>query len=101
MLFNVVNFHEEASRHRRYAMTRGRQVAAADLAGLMERFKGLQSKAKTELRDAILLLDLAAQQTHRLVRTISDPAALKKLIGDDLQIIEELLRLAREKTSRL
>jgi len=100
MVLKVVNFHEEASRHRRYTMKRGRQVAAADLAGLMERFKGLQSKAKTDLRDAILLLDLAAQQAHRLVRAINDPA-LKKLIEGDLQIIEELLQLAREKTSRL
>jgi len=99
MVLKVVNLHEEASRHRRYAMKRGRQVAVAD-AGLMERFKGLQSKAKAELRDAILLLDLAAQQAHRLVRTIYDPA-LKKLIEDDLQIIEELLQLARDKTSRL
>jgi hypothetical protein len=99
VVINVVKFHEEASRLRRNTMRRGPDVAA-DIPGLMERFKGLQSKARTELRAAILLLDLAAQQAHQLVRTINDPA-LKKLLEDDHHIIEELLQLARGKTSRL
>jgi len=99
-VLNVVKFHEEASRLRGTTMKRGPEVAAADIPILIGRFSGLQSKAKTELRDAILLVDLAAQQARQLVRTINDPA-LKKLLEDDLLVIEELLQLARERTSRL
>jgi hypothetical protein len=43
------------------------------------------------------LLDLAVRQTRRLIKAIRDPA-MKKLLDDDLMIIEELLQLARHKT---
>ena len=99
-MLNVVDFPEKASRYRRRATRRSPEDAIADICGLVFRFKSLESKAKRELHDAILLLDLAAQQAHRLAKAIGDPA-LRKLFEDDLLIIEELLQLARDKTSRL
>ena len=98
-MVNVVKFHEEASRRRRNT-NYGQELATAEISGLKDHFRNLQFKAKAELRDAILLLDLAAQQAHQLIRAINDPA-LKKLLKHDLSIIEELLQLARGKTSQL
>jgi len=92
---NVVEFHQEASRMRASAAGRAPEVAGADLPELVERFKGLHSKARTQLRDVILLLDLAVQQTRQLARTFDDPA-LKKLIEGELLVVENLLQAARE-----
>lgn len=97
-MLNVVKFPEKSSRFRKSATWRSPEDAIADISGLVFRFRILESKAKTELRDAILLLDLAAQHAHRLVK--ADPA-LRKLFEEDLLIIEELLQLARDKTYRL
>jgi hypothetical protein len=49
---------------------RGARQIAADLPNLTERGKDLQSNARTELRDAILRLDLATQQVGQLIRLI-------------------------------
>jgi len=97
---NVVEFHQEASRIRAGAGTRPLEVADADLPMLVGRFKDLQSKAMTQLRDVILLLDLAAQQTRQLTRTFDDKA-LKKLIEEQLLIVENLLQVARDKMLQL
>ena len=99
-MLNVVDFPQRASRYRRRATRRSPEEGVADICGLVLRFKSLESKAKRELHDAILLLDLAAQHAHQLVKATNDPA-LRKLFEDDLLIIEELLQLAREKTLRL
>jgi len=105
MVLNVVNFHEKASRFRKHATWRSPQgavadIPGADIPGLVARAKGLQSKARTELGDAILMLDLAAQHARQLGKIIRDPA-LKKRFDDELLTIEELLQLARDKTSQL
>jgi hypothetical protein len=97
-VLNVVDFPQRASRWR--ATRRSPEDAIADICGLVLRIRSLESKAKSELRDAILLLDLAAQHARQLVKAIGDPAS-KKLFEVDLRLIEELLQLARDKTSRL
>jgi hypothetical protein len=83
-------------RRRRNRQRRARQIAA-DLPSPIERCEDLQSNARTEPRDAILLLDVAAQQAGLLIRSIADPAS-RKLLEDDLRAIGGLLRLARERT---
>jgi hypothetical protein len=100
MVLNVVDFHEKASRVRKDATRRSVEGAVADIPGLVARAKGLQSKARTELHDAILMLDLAAQHARQLGKIIRDPA-LKKRFDDELLTIEELLQLARDKTMEL
>jgi hypothetical protein len=99
VVLNVVNFHEKASRFRKDA-TRPSPEGAVDIPSLVSRVESLRSKARTELHDAILMLDLAAQRARQLGDIISDPA-LKKHFDDELLIIEELLQLARDKTSQL
>ncbi|MGZ5870924.1 MAG: hypothetical protein ACXWKP_02305 [Bradyrhizobium sp.] len=100
MVLNVVKFPKKAARFRWSATRPAPEAAVADISGLVSQIQSLQSKAKTDLRDAILLLDLAAQHARQLVKTISDPT-LRKRLEDDLTIIEELLLLARDKTLHL
>jgi hypothetical protein len=100
MVLNVVNFHEKASRFRKEATRRSPKGAAADIPSLISRVSGLRSKAKTELHDSILMLDLAVQQARQFGKIIRDPAR-KKRFEDELLTIEELLRLARDKTMEL
>ena len=99
-MLNVVKFEEEAARYRKGATRRPPAGAVADIPGLVSRFKYLESRAKRELSDVILLLDLAVQHARQLVKILADPA-LEKLCKDDLQIIEELLQLARDMTRQL
>lgn len=96
-MLTVVYFHEGETRLGNAQPPRSPEDAVADIHGVVCRFEGLQSREKTELRDATFLLDLAVRQTRRLIKTIRDPA-MKKLLEDDLMIIEELLQLARHKT---
>ena len=100
MVLNVVQFNEKAPHFRKTAPRTSPQSTFADIPGLVSRFIVLQSKARTELRDAILLLDLAVQRARRLGNIVRDPA-LKKHFDDELQTIEELLQLARDKMSQL
>jgi hypothetical protein len=100
MVLNVVDFHEKASRFRKNAPRRSAEGAVADIPSLVARAKGLQLKARTELHDAILMLDLAAQHARQLGKIIRDPA-LKKRFDDELLTVEELLQLARDKTMEL
>jgi hypothetical protein len=96
-VLTVVYFHEGETRLGNAQPPRSPEDAVADIHGVVSSFEGLQSRVKTELRDATFLLDFAARQTRRLIKTIRDPA-MKKLLEDDLMIIEELLQLARHKT---
>ena len=100
MVLNVVNFHENASRFRKDRTRRSAEGAVADIPSLILRVDGLRSKARMELHDAIVVLDLAVQQAHQLGKIVGDPA-LKQRIDDELLTIEELLQLARDKTSQL
>lgn len=61
----------------------------------------LQSKARTEPRDAILLLDLAARQARQPGHTIPDAALKRTPFDGELLTIGESLRLARDKMSQL
>ncbi len=97
---NVVEFRQEASRIRTSAAGHRPEVAGADLPGLVERFDDLHWKARTQLRDVILLLDLAVQQTRQLAKVFDDPA-LKKLIEERLLVVENLLQVARDKMLQL
>ena len=99
-MLNVIKFHESALRFRKDATRRSAKSAVADISILISRFAGLHSKARTELRDAIVLLGLAAQHARQVGQAILDPA-LKKHFDDELSRIDELLQLARDKTFRL
>ena len=72
--------------------------AVADISGMVSRFRELESKVKTELHGVSFLLNLAVQ-TRGVRQDIERPRAAK-LCKDDLLMIEELLRLARDMTRR-
>jgi hypothetical protein len=98
MVPKVIDFNERVARSRMPAMRRPED--SPDMVNLVARFRHLQSRARTEIHDAILLLDLAVQHTHRLMLTIGD-TAVRKALEDDLHVIEELLQLARNNTAQL
>ncbi len=99
-MINVVSFPERTSCRRKNATRSPQERAVPDISVLVSDFRGLELKAKRELHEAILLLDLTAVHVGRLVQTIADPVQ-KKLFEDDLRIIEQLLELARHKAMRL
>jgi len=53
-----------------------------------------------QIHNSVLLLDLAAQQTHVMTMRISDPQVRRNLIGQ-LEIVENLLQLARDMARKL
>ena len=99
-MLNVVKFEEEAARFRKGVTRRSPEGTVADIPSLVSRFKYLESKAKRELSDVILLLDLAVRHARKLIGILDDPA-LEKLCKGDLLIIEELLQLARDMSREL
>jgi len=72
----------------------------ADIAELVSRVTGLRSKAKNEIFQSILLLDLAAQRARQIAEQIDDPA-VKENFNANITTIEHLLQLARGMALRL
>lgn len=96
----VVNFRDKTAGRRESATRRAPQHDVADASDPGPRSRNLQSQAKVDLRGAALLLDLAVQQARQLGKSIRNPA-LRQQFDDGLEVIEELLRLARDKTLKL
>jgi hypothetical protein len=67
----------------------------ADIAELSSRVTVLKSKARSEIGNAILMLDLAAQHAREIADRLSDPSA-KECFDEHISIIERLLELARD-----
>ncbi len=72
----------------------------ADVAELQSRIIGIQSKAREEILRCIQLLDLGAQHARQIAERTNDPA-LKKNLGAQVTIVEQLLQLAREMALKL
>ena len=100
MMLNVVNFPGKTSRLQRSAARPSPDGEVDDAPRPVSPLRGWPSKARSELHDAILMLDLAAQHARQLVDKFSDPRS-RKLLEGNLMVIEELLQLARDKTMRL
>lgn len=95
---NVVEFRSRAPKFLGYET----QVRSdhPEIACVASSIVGLQLRAKGEIGNAILMLDLAAQHAHEIARLASDSAARKNL-DQNIAIIERLLDLAREMTFKL
>jgi hypothetical protein len=74
--------------------------AVADISELASRIADMQSKAKGDIRNAIVMLDDSAQHARQLARKVSDPT-MKKTFELHISMIEELLQLAQELTLKL
>lgn len=71
-----------------------------DIAALASRIVGLQSKARGEIDNAVLMLDLAAQHAREITSRLADPTARKKF-DEHVAMIERLLQHAREMAFKL
>jgi hypothetical protein len=99
-MLNVLDFRKRASRS---SESTAQPLAAntnVDLAALASRITGLQSEAKGEIGNAVLMLDLAAQHAREIALRLVDPTARKKF-DEHIATIERLLQLAREMAFRL
>lgn len=64
------------------------------------RIRALQAQAKGDISAAILLLDIALMH-GRLASLKVDDQEIRQRLDDGLRVIEELLAIARAKTSNL
>ncbi|MGA7804265.1 hypothetical protein [Bradyrhizobium sp.] len=72
------------------------QAAYAVAPELASRFAELQSRTKRDIRNAILLLDLAAQHAREIAMKMSDPE-VRNVFDEHIASIESLLQIARER----
>ena len=78
-MLNVLDFRKRASRS---SESTAQPLAAntnVDIAALASRITGLQSEAKGEIGNAVLMLDLAAQHAREIAARLADPTARKEL----------------------
>jgi hypothetical protein len=98
-MHNVVNL-QDAPGFRRSESRHSLHDCETDIVGLSDRVRDLQYKAKVELREAIFLLDVAAQHAHQIAKAARAPA-LKRHFYREISVIEELLQLARNQALKL
>ena len=72
----------------------------ADIDEMATRVTGLLSKAREEIAQSILMLDLAAQHARQIAKQIGDPT-VKENFDANVTIIEQLLQAARSMALRL
>lgn len=99
-MLNVIEFRKRASRSTESIAPRPAANTNTDISGLAFRITNLQSQAKGEIGNAVLMLYLAAQHAREIAGLISDPTA-KKNFDEHISMIERLLQLAREMAFRL
>ena len=99
-MLNVIEFRNRAPGARGSGTQRPSAKVDAEFSELASSIIGLQSKAKGEIGNAILMLDLAAQHAREIAKRLSDPSA-KKNFDEHISMIERLLDLAREMAFKL
>ena len=99
-MLNVLEFRKTASQSRGSKTERLPENDTSDICHLVSRFTGLYSRASGEIHNAILRLDMAAQQAHRIAGRVRDPMA-RKSFDEHVLIIEQLLQRARNMALRL
>lgn len=96
---NVVSFRTAQYSHVS-ASLRSLEIADDGFPEPVSRMASLHSKAKTEIHDAIFMLDLATQQARQLAKIMRDPT-LQKDFSAYLSTIEDLLQIVRDKARDL
>jgi hypothetical protein len=99
-MLNVIEFRKRASISPGPRQQRPPTNAEADIAELAFRVAGLQSRAKDEIGNAILMLDLAVQHARGIAIRVSDPST-KKGFDEHIATIERQIELAREMALKL
>jgi hypothetical protein len=99
-MLNVMDFRRRAYRSNESRTPRPAANADVDISELVSSVRNLQSKAKGQIQQAVLMLDHAAQKAHRVAEWIWDPQA-KKDFEEKLAAIEQLLQTARDLALKL
>src|SRR5665213_1954851 len=99
-MLNVIEFRKRVSRSTASGVLRPAATMDADISELASRITGLQSQAKGEIGNAILMLDLAAQHAREIAARVSD-TTVRKNFDEHISMIERLLQLAREMAFKL
>ena len=99
-MLNVLEFRKREPRCSESTAQPPAANADIDIAALVSRITGLQSKAKGEIGNAVLMLDLAARHAREVAARLPDPTA-RKNFDEHVAMIERLLQLAREMTFKL
>jgi hypothetical protein len=96
---NVVNFRVRAQQRSASVISQSETVFASGIAPVpTSPVADLPSTATKEMRNAILLLDLAALHAREISMRICDPDA-RKAFETHIASIEYALQIVREKTS--
>jgi hypothetical protein len=99
-MLNVIAFRKNAAGSPGPGQRRPPVDVEVDIDELAGHVAGLQSKARGEIGNAILMLDLAAQHAREIAVRISDPS-VKRAFDEHIAIIERLIELAREMAFKL
>ena len=99
-MLNVINFRKKAPRSTELSAQPPAANANVDIAELASRIMDLQSQAKGEIGNAVLMLDLAARHAREIAARIPDPTA-RKDFDEHISMIERLLQFAREMAFKL
>jgi hypothetical protein len=98
-MMNVIEFRGKTPRDRG-SRPRLPPEDPDDIAELASRVASLQSKAKDEICNAILMLDLAAQHGREIAKRMRDPFT-KERFDDQISMIEHLLQFTRDLALKL
>ena len=99
-MLNIIEFRKSAPGSHGPRRQRPSEDVEAGIAELASCVAGLQSKARGDIGNAILMLDLAAQHARQIALRISDRSA-KRDFDEHIAIIERLIELAREMAIKL
>jgi hypothetical protein len=97
-MLNVLEFRERAPRSGEDECRPANADAA--IADLASRITSLNARARGEIDDAVLMLDLAAQHARQIERRLCDSSA-RKDFDEHIATIERLLQIAREMALKL
>ena len=99
-MLNVLEFRKREPRSSASTAPPSAASANIDIAALASRIIDLQSEAKGEIGNAVLMLDLAARHAREIAARLADPIA-RKNFDEHIAMIERLLQLAREAALKL
>lgn len=93
-MLNVIDFREKTPRSCESRLQRQPANIDADISELASRITSLQSKAKGEIDNAVMMLDLAAQHARQIAKRVCDPK-VKSEFDEHIATIDQLLEIAR------
>ncbi len=94
-MLNVLEFRKREPRFSRATAQPSAANTNIDIAALASRIMDLQSEARGEIANAVLMLALAAQHAREIASRLADPTT-RRNFDEHIAMIERMLQLARE-----